>query len=172
VAKLEKADILELTVKHLHTLRQQNKLHVRPDINFTERFRAGFSHCATEVAKFLNNVDQSAGVRVVQHLNDCVRQLDTTTVTYPMNPPPVAPVRPLIPAKYTNYYPGQPGPQPADPEFFRQQHPQLQHHAAFVNVHPQQAAAAAAAYMARFEDLKIKQQLDSSADQSVWRPWG
>jgi hypothetical protein len=84
MAKLERAAILELTVKHIHTLRQQNKMHVRL---LTESFRAGFSHCATKLTKFLNNVEQNAGLRVVQHLNDCVRRLDTTTITYQMNPP-------------------------------------------------------------------------------------
>lgn len=67
---------MELTVRHLHTLRQQNKLHVRPEASYADRFRAGFSHCATEVSQFLNNVDQSANVHLMRHLSECIHRLE------------------------------------------------------------------------------------------------
>uniref|UniRef100_V9IHA8 Enhancer of split mbeta protein n=1 Tax=Apis cerana TaxID=7461 RepID=V9IHA8_APICE len=41
VAKLEKADILELTVRHLHTLRAARRLTLTPENSYADRFREG-----------------------------------------------------------------------------------------------------------------------------------
>lgn len=76
VAKLEKADILELTVRHLHKLRHQNELNVRPQQTYVDRFRAGFKHCATEVTQCLGGVDHNVSNHLVKHLDLCVRRLD------------------------------------------------------------------------------------------------
>lgn len=76
VAKLEKADILELTVRHLQKLRHQNQLTVRPEQTYIDRFRAGFKHCATEVTQFIGTVDQNTSAHLVKHLNSCIRRLD------------------------------------------------------------------------------------------------
>ncbi|XP_036318827.1 enhancer of split m7 protein-like [Rhagoletis pomonella] len=59
LSKLEKADILELTVRHLHRLRETNGLFVRhSDTLNMEKFWAGFQHCAVEVSHFLQKYDQ------------------------------------------------------------------------------------------------------------------
>uniref|UniRef100_A0A0A1WVE7 Enhancer of split m3 protein n=1 Tax=Zeugodacus cucurbitae TaxID=28588 RepID=A0A0A1WVE7_ZEUCU len=59
LSKLEKADILELTVRHLHRLRETNGLFVRhTDTLNMEKFWAGFQHCAVEVSHFLQKYDQ------------------------------------------------------------------------------------------------------------------
>lgn len=76
VAKLEKADILELTVRHLQKLRHQDQLAVRPDQTYIDRFRAGFKHCATEVTHFIGNVDHNVSNHLMKHLNTCIRRLD------------------------------------------------------------------------------------------------
>jgi len=55
VSKLEKADILELTVRHLHHL-QQDEAPDSPDAapgSHSNRFEAGFSKCASEACHFL-----------------------------------------------------------------------------------------------------------------------
>ncbi|KAJ6650129.1 Enhancer of split mgamma protein [Pseudolycoriella hygida] len=57
VSKLEKADILELTVRHLHNIRRQNEMCIS-DKTFAERFESGFRHCATEVTNFLDSTDE------------------------------------------------------------------------------------------------------------------
>lgn len=75
VAKLEKADILELTVRHLQKLRHQNQLAGETE-SYVDRFRAGFKHCATEVTQFLGGIDQNSSVHIVKHLNSCIRRLD------------------------------------------------------------------------------------------------
>lgn len=75
VAKLEKADILELTVRHLHTLRRQNVLG-RSETSYAEKFKAGFRHCAAEVTSFLNVVDQETSVPIIKHLNSCLTHME------------------------------------------------------------------------------------------------
>ncbi|XP_059622742.1 enhancer of split mbeta protein-like [Phlebotomus argentipes] len=76
VAKLEKADILELTVRHLHSLRRQNALAVRPEHTYADRFKAGFRHCAAEVTTFLSGMDQATRMHLASHLSGCIRRLD------------------------------------------------------------------------------------------------
>ncbi|KAL1490966.1 hypothetical protein ABEB36_011634 [Hypothenemus hampei] len=49
-SKLEKADILEMTVKHLQNLQRQQQ--TVPDPAAIGKFRAGFTECANEVGKF------------------------------------------------------------------------------------------------------------------------
>lgn len=63
-SKLEKADILEMTVKHLEGLRSEGT--VSPD-----RFRAGYKHCVAEVAKY-SGLDAGLRRRLVKHLEGCV----------------------------------------------------------------------------------------------------
>ncbi|ENN70555.1 enhancer of split mbeta protein [Dendroctonus ponderosae] len=82
VSKLEKADILELTVRYLHNLKRQNQLIIPQEQSYADRFRAGFSQCAQEVTQFISTpapseaVDPAAGRKLLQHLNACVKQLD------------------------------------------------------------------------------------------------
>merc|ERR1712037_818590 len=52
ISKLEKADVLELTVKHLRKLKRQQMLAVNPSLDM-DRFRAGYTQCATEVSRSL-----------------------------------------------------------------------------------------------------------------------
>lgn len=102
VSKLEKADILELTVRHLYTLKKQHRLVAEPETSYADRFKAGFSLCAKEVSNYLvNMVEPVASARLLQHLGGCIRQLDTvstTEVSYrstyspPISPPTVVSV--------------------------------------------------------------------------------
>ena len=72
VSKLEKADILELTVRHLQKLSQAQRLVLtRSPMEDIARFRHGYSSCAQEAAQFLVSVpgmDIRLGQRLVQHL--------------------------------------------------------------------------------------------------------
>ncbi|XP_066152043.1 enhancer of split mbeta protein-like [Euwallacea fornicatus] len=83
VSKLEKADILELTVRHLHNLKRQHQLILpqAQEQSYADRFRAGFTQCAQEVSHFITTppsemVDPLTGRKLLQHLSSCVRQLD------------------------------------------------------------------------------------------------
>ncbi|CAG4956268.1 protein hairy-like [Colias croceus] len=63
-SKLEKADILEMTVKHLEGLRSEGA-------GSPDRFRAGYRHCLSEVAKF-PGLEAGLKRRLVRHLEGCV----------------------------------------------------------------------------------------------------
>lgn len=78
VSKLEKADILELTVRHLHKLRRQERLAANPVID-ADRFRAGFTHAANEVSRCLAQtpgVDIQLGTSLMTHLGHRLNEMD------------------------------------------------------------------------------------------------
>nr|CAD7605758.1 unnamed protein product [Timema genevievae] len=71
-SKLEKADILEMTVKHLENLqRQQVAMSAATDPGVLNKFRAGFSECAGEVGRF-PGLDSPVRRRLLQHLANCL----------------------------------------------------------------------------------------------------
>lgn len=79
VSKLEKADILELTVRHLHKLRRQQRLAQANPVIQEDRFRAGFTHAANEVSKMLASipgVDIGLGTKLMTHLGSSLNTLD------------------------------------------------------------------------------------------------
>lgn len=81
MAKLEKADVLELTVRHLHKLRRERRLSANP-VTASDRYRAGFTQCAREVSVALAaipGVDVSLGTRLMTHLGHALNNLDATT---------------------------------------------------------------------------------------------
>ncbi|KAF4517717.1 hypothetical protein B566_EDAN013395 [Ephemera danica] len=81
VNKLEKADILELTVRHLHRLRRQQRLSANPATD-SDRYRAGFTHCAAEVSRCLATVpgvDVDLGTRLMTHLGHRLNDMEKTS---------------------------------------------------------------------------------------------
>lgn len=79
VSKLEKADILELTVNHLHKLRRQQRLVASSPVIESDRFRAGFTHAANEVSRCLAatpGVDITLGTKLMTHLGHRLNDLD------------------------------------------------------------------------------------------------
>lgn len=71
-SKLEKADILEMTVKYLENLqRQQSALSQASDPNIINKFKAGFSECANEVNRF-PGLETQTKRRLLQHLSNCL----------------------------------------------------------------------------------------------------
>ncbi|KAJ9574456.1 hypothetical protein L9F63_008382 [Diploptera punctata] len=106
VSKLEKADILELTVRHLHKLRRQQRLSANP-VTDADRFRAGFTHCATEVSRCLAatpGVDVKLGTKLMTHLGHRLNDMDK------MSPLSVQVGLPSHPASTYNTPPGSPVP--------------------------------------------------------------
>jgi hairy-and-enhancer-of-split protein len=70
ISKLEKADVLELTVRHLQKLKRQQMLALNPALDL-DRFHAGYTACATEVNQCLIStpcVDITLGTRLMSHL--------------------------------------------------------------------------------------------------------
>uniref|UniRef100_A0A8C5V344 Hes family bHLH transcription factor 4 n=1 Tax=Microcebus murinus TaxID=30608 RepID=A0A8C5V344_MICMU len=78
-SKLEKADILEMTVRHLQNLRRvQVTAALSADPAVLGKYRAGFNECLAEVSRFLTGCEGvSADVRsrLLGHLASCLRQL-------------------------------------------------------------------------------------------------
>merc|ERR1712026_28353 len=79
ISKLEKADVLELTVKHLRKLKRQQMLAVNPGLDM-DRYRAGYTTCATEVSRCLasTGVDISVGSRLMSHLGHKLNTIETS----------------------------------------------------------------------------------------------
>ncbi|XP_076318571.1 transcription factor HES-4-like [Tachypleus tridentatus] len=79
-SKLEKADILEMTVKHLQNMqRQQIAARSMNDPSALPKFIAGFNECALEVGHYLSGVDgsnPSVRQRLLNHLADCLSGLN------------------------------------------------------------------------------------------------
>lgn len=97
-SKLEKADILEMTVKHLHQLRRSPQSS-SPEVTTptpgesVEKFRAGFVQCATEVSRFMGQVDSSHNgstcSRLLNHLQGCVGHLEQISLPSPQGQYPL-----------------------------------------------------------------------------------
>ena len=81
IAKLEKADVLELTVKHLRKLKRQQMLALNPGLDL-DRFHAGYTACATEVSKCLasTGVYITVGSRLMSHLGHKLNTIETSRV--------------------------------------------------------------------------------------------
>ncbi|XP_059997798.1 transcription factor HES-4 [Lagenorhynchus albirostris] len=104
-SKLEKADILELTVKHLQSLRRvQVTAALRADPAVLGKYRAGFHECLAEVNRFLagcEGVPADVRSRLLGHLATCLARLGP--LRRPLPPAPAAEV--LAPAVYAGRSP-------------------------------------------------------------------
>ncbi|XP_059547612.1 transcription factor HES-4 isoform X1 [Myotis daubentonii] len=78
-SKLEKADILEMTVRHLRSLRRgPAAAALGADPAVLSKYRAGFSECLAEVHRFLaacEDIPADVRSRLVGHLAACLGQL-------------------------------------------------------------------------------------------------
>lgn len=100
-SKLEKADILEMTVKHLRNLqRAQMTAALNNDPTVLGKYRAGFSECMNEVTRFLSTcegVNTEVRTRLLGHLANCMTQINA--INYPSQhqhqiPPTAGPTHP------------------------------------------------------------------------------
>ncbi|TFK00930.1 stannin [Platysternon megacephalum] len=94
-SKLEKADILEMTVKHLRSLqRAQMTAALSTDPTVLGKYRAGFSECMNEVTRFLSTcegVNTEVRTRLLGHLASCMTQINAMNYPAQPLPPPGAP---------------------------------------------------------------------------------
>ena len=99
ISKLEKADVLELTLKHLQKLKRQQLLKSNPAIDM-DRYRAGYTACASEVGRFMSSipgVNINMGTHLMSYLGEQVTSLKLPTsnvnlVRYPKTYSYVAPI--------------------------------------------------------------------------------
>ncbi|KAF2900459.1 hypothetical protein ILUMI_05729 [Ignelater luminosus] len=79
-SKLEKADILEMAVKHLQNVqRQQLALAMATDPSVLRKFKAGFNECAEEVKRYissLDGLDMGVQQRISSHLSKCINGIE------------------------------------------------------------------------------------------------
>nr|XP_046253800.1 hairy-related 9 isoform X2 [Scatophagus argus] len=83
-SKLEKADILEMTVKHLRNLQRVQMNALSADATVLSKYRAGFNECMNEVTRFLSTsegVNTEVRSRLLNHLSSCMGQM--MSMNYP-----------------------------------------------------------------------------------------
>uniref|UniRef100_A0A4W4G1A0 Hairy-related 9 n=1 Tax=Electrophorus electricus TaxID=8005 RepID=A0A4W4G1A0_ELEEL len=87
-SKLEKADILEMTVKHLRNMQRVQMTAMSTDTTVLSKYRAGFNECMNEVTRFLSTcegVNTEVRSRLLGHLSSCLGQM--MAMNYPQPPP-------------------------------------------------------------------------------------
>ncbi|TDG45733.1 hypothetical protein AWZ03_007871 [Drosophila navojoa] len=98
ITRLEKADILELTVEHMKKLRAQKQLRLGSSgssasvagdskLSIAESFRAGYVHAANEVSKTLAavpGVSVDLGTQLMSHLGHRLNYLQVVVPTLPI----------------------------------------------------------------------------------------
>ena len=80
ITKLEKADVLELTLKHLQKLKRQQMLQTNSALDM-DRYRAGYTACASEVGRFMSTVpgvNINLGTQLMSHLGERVNLIEQT----------------------------------------------------------------------------------------------
>ncbi|KAH8383696.1 hypothetical protein KR009_010068, partial [Drosophila setifemur] len=100
ITRLEKADILELTVEHMKKLRAQKQLRLSsvssapqggdPKLSIAESFRAGYVHAANEVSKTLAavpGVSVDLGTQLMSHLGHRLNYLQVVVPSLPIGVP-------------------------------------------------------------------------------------
>ncbi|CAL4093036.1 unnamed protein product [Meganyctiphanes norvegica] len=93
IAKLEKADVLELTVTHLKKLQSRNQLTIKPIPSDQDKFREGYSRCASEVSRCLASVpgvDVTLGTKLMTHLGISLTHHEKRAPLTILVPPPQA----------------------------------------------------------------------------------
>ncbi|XP_068174197.1 hairy-related 8.2 [Antennarius striatus] len=99
-SKLEKADILEMTVKHLQNIQRSKQNDPASGLGGQQRYSTGYIQCMQEVHNMLLTcdwMDKTLGSRLLNHL---LRSLPGSTDERPSpsrrdGPPPVTPGDPL-----------------------------------------------------------------------------
>lgn len=94
VTRLEKADILELTVSHLYKLKQKRLLTTNScSMTQAEGFRSGYIHAVNEVSRSLSElpgINVNLGTKLMSHLGQRLNQLQPSVkpavpVTVPLS---------------------------------------------------------------------------------------
>ena len=88
ITKLEKADVLEITVRHLQKLKRQQQLQIQPGLD-TDRYRAGYMSCIGEVSRFLTvvpGVNPGFGHSLMNHLSQNVSRSNEDSATSAVKP--------------------------------------------------------------------------------------
>ncbi|XP_029922703.1 hairy-related 8.2 [Myripristis murdjan] len=94
-SKLEKADILEMTVKHLQNIQSNKLIDPALGLEAQQKYSTGYIQCMHEVHNMLLTcewMDKTLGSRLLNHL---LKSLPRSTDEAPLQPPPRQDVPPL-----------------------------------------------------------------------------
>ena len=124
VTRLEKADILELTVRHVRRLSQIRRLALpspgakqQQDREDVAKFQQGFVAAAHQVQNFLltTPLEPSVSSRLLSHLTNYATSITPPSPVSPSaNSPQLHPPAPSLPSRPQPHHPHQP-PQPSPP---------------------------------------------------------
>jgi len=98
IAKLEKADVLELTVRHLRKLQQHQALALPAQNQSQQKFMTGYALCAKEVTRYISSspdIDLHVSKNLLSHLGSRLSTLDSPAQPTTTSPASVAPTRPI-----------------------------------------------------------------------------
>ncbi|KAK7089104.1 hypothetical protein V1264_024433 [Littorina saxatilis] len=88
---MEKADILEMAVKHLRQIQRQQYTSGGADPTLSDKYRLGFNECAQEVSRYLGAADDDDAelrARLLNHLANCIASADSPS---PLSSPSSSP---------------------------------------------------------------------------------
>jgi len=116
ITKLEKADVLELTLKHLQELRRQknsanlNKNGPNAPESLKQHFNTGYKACAAEVSRYLESmpfpanqgVNSAFGANLMSHLGKQLQGIEMGHAFVPYNHHTSTSTQPLSVMTYTN----------------------------------------------------------------------
>ena len=92
---MEKADILEMAVKHLRQIQRQQYTSGGADPTLSDKYRLGFNECAQEVSRYLGAADDDDAelrARLLNHLANCITSSDSPS---PLHTPSSSPGPPI-----------------------------------------------------------------------------
>lgn len=117
ITKLEKADVLELTVRHLRKLKAHGVLNISPGPQ--NRYLTGYSLCAGEISKYVasgaSGLEPGVSARLLHHLSAIIRGLESSSQ------PPLMPPHCHLPSPFLlAHKPFKPPPTPNLAEYFSQ----------------------------------------------------
>merc|ERR1712018_403699 len=93
ITKLEKADVLELTVRRLQKLKRQQQLQANPSLDM-DRYRAGYTACASEVSRFMTSmpgVNITMGTHLMGHLGSSLQNMESNNQIKSASAAPMSP---------------------------------------------------------------------------------
>ena len=165
ITKLEKADVLELTVRHLRKLKAQGGLCLTS--SNSERFRSGFRLCMGEITRFITSgssgMDITLSARMLQHLSICLQGLEASSfqIQNATASPNYHATSPLLPEPSLSDYPS-----PGRVESMRLSQPVFSESRG-----PTLAASATRPSSAPATVVKEELTVIQEDPEQTWRPW-
>lgn len=166
-SKLEKADVLEITVQHMEGLQRAGPTPGKECVEAQQRYSTGYIQCMHEVHNLLltcQGLDKSVGARLLNHLLKSLPQLSSESAGAPRPPSPSSPSSSSLSASplYHSVPPCGPSPQPSP----------LRHHSGRQDL---EVSGSELVTSPPGSPLSVPShpgfQPFLSNDRSMWRPW-